>query len=518
MPYKLKAKIVVYIVAILFILFFTNYTQAQYVGDSLSNASSYLFKKNHFSLELENGLLKGNLNVNSGNPAAAPNNSWAFLQQAGFNYAFNHSNNFSSSVKLGMGFFPAYYRMPNEEYYLFKYWENLSGSEFINLSVGLEYRKPLNKRITGFIKASTSYYFFNNVDTKIGSSQALVNVGLQKTSVNFLFDNKANWTTEILLGNYKKLHNHNLFKYGLKLNYAFTPLYTGFFYTKVQGLNQPTFGTISSNNLFLAFHMSYIFSKAAKQASAFDLKQQYPDKSAKEIKRLVKQKQQLKANKNNLLIAVNTGFNMQGIKANDANFVYKNTTTLSAALNLDVAYLFSQTNFVEASIGRLAYYIGNKNSSIEAFDCFICGSYSNAFEALQVKIGLGKRLLNKKQYSLINLHAGASLVYTTAAIGLSGKGYFTEYSDTTIVFRETHNNYQLKKIFPLIYLGLSKDLKISPVLFIRLAYQAHIGFMPVFESKYTYWSQSIPENKFATYYFNGGFHTFQLGVVYKLEL
>jgi hypothetical protein len=264
--------------------------------------------------------------------------------------------------------------------------------------------------------------------------------------------------------------------------------------------------------------MSYIFSKAAKQASAFDLKQQYPDKSAKEIKRLVKQKQQLKANKNNLLIAVNTGFNMQGIKANDANFVYKNTTTLSAALNLDVAYLFSQTNFVEASIGRLAYYTGNKNSSIEAFDCFICGSYSNAFEALQVKIGLGKRLINKKQYSLINLHAGASLVYTTAAIGLSGKGYFTEYSDTTIVFRETHNNYQLKKIFPLIYLGLSKDLKISPVLFIRLAYQAHIGFMPVFESKYTYWSQSIPENKFATYYFNGGFHTFQLGVVYKLEL
>ncbi len=495
-----------------------NNCHAQYVGDSLSLANNYLFKKNHFALELENGLLKGKLDVKAGNPNYAPNSTTSFFHLLGFNYAFNHSDKFSTSVRLGFGYFPAYYRMKNEGYYLFKYWENISGSEFANLSLGFEYRKKLNNKNTSYIKSSLSAYLFNNVRTNIGGTSVVNNRDTVQSTVNFLFKNKQNIAAEILVGNYYKLSNHNLFKYGLKLNYALSNFYTGIFYNDLKGSNQFAAGTISNSNIFLSIQLSYVFSKSSKQAIIFDLKNQHPDKSSLEIKRLYKQHNRLQTSKNNLLIALNTGLNLQPNHVNDANFNFRNTTSLSAALQLEAAYLFSNTNFAEASIGRLAYYEGNSNRIIEGYDCFICGSHSNAFDALQLKIGLGKRVLNKKKYNIINLHAGVSLVNAFASLGISGKGYSTALSNNDTLLTETHISYQLKKIFPMVYLGISKDIKISPVLFIRFQYQSHIGFYPVFESKYTYQTNSMIGKKFATYHTNGSFQTFQFGIVYKLEL
>ena len=142
--------------------------------------------------------------------------------------------------------------------------------------------------------------------------------------------------------------------------------------------------------------------------------------------------------------------------------------------------------------------------------------FNSAFDAVAVGIGAGKRITTARQLEILNLHSGLSLNFSNTDKGLSGWGSSSIRSGTDTLFFAKEEQYQKHKVFPLIYIGVSRDFRIRGKLYFSLAYRYYQGIVPVAETKIQYISQwtSGMQQALSTNY--GSQHTVQFGLKYNL--
>jgi hypothetical protein len=116
------------------------------------------------------------------------------------------------------------------------------------------------------------------------------------------------------------------------------------------------------------------------------------------------------------------------------------------------------------------------------------------FEALKLFCGYGKRLILKNSnINIINVSAGVSLSYNLRKKRYSnlGEGYGRQ-PDIRFVLRDKYPTSKYR-LFPTVYLGLNKDIRIYKRTYLSLDYKFDIGFISAFEQEFEYYRVNNPD-------------------------
>ena len=133
--------------------------------------------------------------------------------------------------------------------------------------------------------------------------------------------------------------------------------------------------------------------------------------------------------------------------------------------------------------------------------------------------GYGKRIILKKNnLNIINIQIGASISinfnpiieipdYTDEHLVYHGNSDYTVKQDRSI-----HNN----RVFPTLYIGLTKDIRFSRRFYLTLNYRYDQGIISTYKQRFEIYKNSNP-NEITTIYnhFRGTAHSFSIGLKHR---
>lgn len=474
----------------------------------------YLFTRNHFSVALENGLTRGRIAVIQG--PDMPRQSYAVAHSLVLHYSLQASRHWAFSVSAGTGFIPFYVRVPYENWYVFRYWNDLEGVMHLKLGAEVNYRFLITKKKFTQVSAGVQMLKLNELNARVG--------GLYNDTANHpLYRYELAYTSNPLrmsaitlgIGQYKILRNYDLLGLTLSFQHANANFYNGYYQIADYKKFTNSRGTLRNNGNILYLGLRYTFTQAERQARYAKIHNKTGDTLTRSLRQKYKLRLQKPIAPHQFFVTASGVFVLQRIAMDDPN------TVMGSALNTtiipEIAFtLFGRKqHFLELRINRQEYYGGYRNIK-SLGDCVVCGTFNSAFDAVAVGIGAGKRITTTRQLEILNLHAGLSLNFSNTNKGLSGWGSSSIRSGTDTLFFAKEEQYQKHKVFPLIYIGVSRDFRIRGKLYFSLAYRYYQGIVPVAETKIQYISQwtSGTQQALSTNY--GSQHTMQFGLKYNL--
>ena len=199
-------------------------------------------------------------------------------------------------------------------------------------------------------------------------------------------------------------------------------------------------------------------------------------------------------------------------KSEDPHQVFQDAWINSGKWGLLFGKSIARNQFLEVGIGQHTYWEGYS-------DDFGTTGFT-AFSALQTDIGWSYDLnIGKQNINLFKIDLGISAAINLEKKALGdtasvGTGLIINSSNDTLL---SYSSYSFNEalVFPLLYVGISKDIRLSDHLYLNLSYRYHQGFIEAYEQEVSYISDLVEEKPINTSISSrGSYQEFRFGIKY----
>jgi hypothetical protein len=475
-------------------------------SDSLPT-DKFLFTKNHLSVSLMNGFTRST--VIKGQGENHPKAGVGIIQALQLNYTINFSDNVGFTAGAGIGAFPINLSYDNNQY-TERLWEM---NPFFRWSGQLDYRHKINDRLY-----LNNFLGYGSMSTSSGST--MVGFHNQDGHINsYSFSYREGWKPFIFAGAgiSKVLKNHDLLNLNLFYNYSLANIYRGTytFNIKDQGIST---GTITDKGHFIGTSLAYVWTKAEKTAFNYQRASLSPSEKRAAIREIKKGKR--KIDPGSLFVIANGGISFHNSSIKDPQNIHTSAINSEAIGGLFLEYNLNKNLYAETGLSIVRYGISTNIS----FNNINGKSSGGGLSARQINIGFGKRLIGRNNYNYLNLNSGIALSFATSGTGLLWNYSGGSWSNGNDSITFNNSIYGVNNIFPLLYLGASKDLRITRNFYLSFIYRYHQGFIKIHELRRTYTTTSLPDEQQMTASINGSYHSvfvagkYNFGNVYQKQV
>ena len=390
----------------------------------------------------------------------------------------------------------------------FPYPKNLggwnTGSQLSSeLGAGLRYKIPIkNNALLIGLNGGVRLTGFSN-----SSYQTSMQISYSKTIYNF--DQKVNPFMKLQLSYEFPLKNKDLLAIDFSYKQSFHPIYSmEYQYGDFQSFSTGTY-QYSGNSIHLGLH--YTWTKNKKNAEIASFMMDSLDRKA--AKKMMATKNRFQSSKAVLIQLHQGGFMNQSKIMNNPDKVFKNFSGPSSSIRLNATVGWKNNWSFQPGISLDSYWLWLHD---QKYGTGYSGT--NLFNLFTVDLGMKRRMISfpKSNRYLCNLNGGISFSYLNSSGG--GSGSSTSFDPNTGQVILTYNySYQYKnKIFPLVYVGVSKDLRLSKHFLFTIAYRHQFGLSKglVIPFDYTAANQATVNTEIRV---NGNADCLSVGLTYRFN-
>ena len=142
----------------------------------------------------------------------------------------------------------------------------------------------------------------------------------------------------------------------------------------------------------------------------------------------------------------------------------------------------------------------------------------DTFNSIKIYGGFGKKIMLKNNLNLFNLQFGGSLGINLTSSGLSNliDTYQVKNENGQSAIIKAYSSGTVAKIFPTVYVALSKDIRVTNNFYFCLTYRYDQGFVTTYQQKFEYfYINSSSDVKTVNNNITGTSHSLQFGFKYK---
>ncbi len=370
-----------------------------------------------------------------------------------------------------------------------------------NLGAGLRYKNPIK---TNFFSLGLSGGF-KLMRNGQSSYQAYTGSYLSKT--NYQFEGTANPFMRLQFGYEFPLKNKNLIGIDLSFNGSFRPIYSmEFNYTDSGPSSHGTY-TYSGNSIHLGVHYTWTKNKKNADIETF-LKDSVNRKEAKKIVTINNRFQSSKA----VLIQLHQGgFMNQSKIRNISDNVFKNASAPSSSTRLNATIGWKNNWSFQPGVSIDSYFLWLRKN-------FSGLSGSSLFNLFTVDLGMQRRMLSfpKTNRYLCNVNGGISFSYLSGSGGGGGSVTSFDYNTNQVILSYNYSYQYNNKIFPLAYIGVSKDLRLSNHILFTIAYRHQFGLSKGMLIPFNYTAEN-QATVFTQIRVNGNADCLSFGLTYRFN-
>lgn len=292
----------------------------------------------------------------------------------------------------------------------------------------------------------------------------------------------------------------------LGYQYATNSYFRGI-YTYEQSSVLTARGIHSANLSAIQFGIAYTFTRA-KKLERMAVEMTSNNKTKKEA-RVVNRYEKRVIDPNSKFIILGIGFGVNANKFSPKNDPFKSGGFGSFMWRGAYEIGFRNNIFFEADYFGFEFYQGYSiQLSAGSF-----GAGTNAFTAHFVNFGVQYKIQNKRtNFQFINLHAGLGMGAHFSPKGINSWGEGT-FSNSQF----TYTNDVRGNLMPVVYGGISKDLRITEKLLINLAYRHQLGFVNVHNTDYEYIENTSTQPRAIQSKIDGTAFMLQFGLKYRIR-
>ena len=370
-----------------------------------------------------------------------------------------------------------------------------------NLGAGLRYKIPIK---TNFFSLGLSGGF-KLMRNGQSSYQAYTGSYLSKT--NYQFEGTANPFMRLQFGYEFPLKNKNLIGIDLSFNGSFRPIYSMEFNYTDSGPSSHGKYTYSGNSIHLGVHYTWTKNKKNADIETF-LKDSVNRKEAKKIVTINNRFQSSKA----VLIQLHQGgFMNQSKIRNISDNVFKNASAPSSSTRLNATIGWKNNWSFQPGVSIDSYFLWLRKN-------FSGLSGSSLFNLFTVDLGMQRRMLSfpKTNRYLCNVNGGISFSYLSGSGGGGGSVTSFDYNTNQVILSYNYSYQYNNKIFPLAYIGVSKDLRLSNHILFTIAYRHQFGLSKGMLIPFNYTAEN-QATVFTQIRVNGNADCLSFGLTYRFN-
>jgi|GEM_PF-1462002 len=455
-------------------------------AQSVSVKDSLLFRKNHFSAQLDAGAHSTVYEQTSG--TKHPQHFPGLHARLNLGYTFNINPSFGILTEVGAGCHMLHFSTSDIAINTFQ----ATGS----VAASFVYRLPLDNRqflqfragpgLSSYGGAWTTDFFeiYDPATDNWQSGKVDLQYHLIQPYVGFG------------AGMSRILPNCDLLSLNLLWEQSFASAYTGNFMLT----NGTAAGTLRNGRSTVSLGLSYQFTHMRDQIAVERIRKR--DSLSPREAGIVLKKEKRYLHPNSIFVGASGGFFLTAnriTKGEDGPF--GNYTSAASSFRLFAEKGFGNNYFAEAGLGFAQY------TSVLHLKEFDVTNIYYIYPATQLSAGVGKRLIGKNNLRIIDISAGVALNFQWWRKDLPTTFTGTVYNGT---------EEYLRSFFPTCYAGLSKDIRISDRFLLNLAYRYQLGLVPVSEIRMTYELNNEPPIE-TVVTIKGTGHYFQFGLKYRLS-
>jgi hypothetical protein len=468
------------------------------------NSFEKVFSRNHVTFTLQNGFTRGKAFSEYGNFRPDPRTGYVY--RGTLNYTVNLSDQIGFSIGTGIGAFPVNFEMYQLDLGRSSYFDDVEYRFFASFNGELNYRIPLNKTyiLNGF--AGINSFYFNYHEHEIGYSSFNQPHGIYK----FDIIHEKGWRQNYNFGGgiSKLLNNRDLLTFRVDYHHSVRNIYNGQYVIMPFSADESG-GKFSNHGHHLNLGIAYTFSRTERDAKL----QTFLSEGAKKESKTLYKKEKRAIKEQTTYIGSTGGLTFPISRAIDNNNVIINATIPNL-----MPYFFMEHNLKKNFYAELGFGFQEYFDALRFKGSPIYGG-TNIFHGYQISAGTGKRLIGKKSnYNYLNLTAGIVANFLDREKGLIGSsgGSIISITGTDTIYYYRSEDYILRKFNPLLYIGASKDFRISGNFHLTFLYRYHQGLLNLYEKRVDYVSMFTSGQQQARVILNGSFHTFQIGTKFNL--
>ncbi len=379
-----------------------------------------------------------------------------------------------------------------------------SGSQLSSeLGAGLRYKIPIkNNALSIGLNGGARLTGLSN-----SSYQTSMEFSYSKTTYHF--DQKVNPFVKLQLSYEFPLKNKDLLGIDLSYKQSFHPVYS-MEYTGYD-FNSTSYGNYkySGNSVHLGLH--YTWTKNKKNAEIATFMMDSVDRKA--AKKIMATKNRFQSSKAILIQLHQGGFMNQCKIMNNTDKVFKNASAPSSSIRLNASIGWKNNWSFQPGISLDSYWLWFHD---QKYGTGYSGS--NLFNLFTVDLGMKRRMLSfpKSNRYLCNLNGGISFSYLNGSGGGSGSSTSFDPNTGQAILSYNYSYQYNNKIFPLAYVGVSKDLRLSNHFLFTIAYRHQFGLSKgmVIPFNYTVANQSPV---FTQIRVNGNADCLSVGLTYRFN-
>lgn len=280
----------------------------------------------------------------------------------------------------------------------------------------------------------------------------------------------------------------------------------------IQGGSEAIRGSIHNSLSALQIGITYSFTRIKKvqHIEAISRAQNIERRSAKKInrteRRIIDPKSQF--------ISAGFGFGIGNNKFRPKNSPLKSPTFPSFMTRFAYEWGYKNNLFFDVDYFGFQFWQGEK-----IFIPYVGNSTfaSDAFYGHFLNFGAQYKIQNRRtNFQFFNIHAGVGLgahfLPKDDFSGGSGSGIVGDYS-----YEHEHTSEVRGNLMPIIYGGISKDIRISEKLLLNFTYRHQLGFVNVYNSEYTFLDSNDSQPRTINSKINGSAFFLQMGFKYRLR-
>jgi hypothetical protein len=471
-----------------------------------------LFKVKHqFEFRLSHGFTRPEITPGPG-PFKAYPISGRVLGGA-FSYGYNYSERFGIFTQLKLGAYPLILGIPPTPFSpgidSKQYFHYANYAPFAELLLKLTSRQFLNEKLVittagGFgLKILPAGSYSSGFSSSLSNSESIYEFEIDHGPKPFVMLNP---------GIHYRMKNHDLL--GLQLTYyhSFTDILSGEYFLAT-GSPGFSYGKFRVKGHEISLGLSYTFTGYEKYKRKLELSAA-DTLSRRAIRRKIKSEYFERRLGRNPAIRIYVAGMGDRSKAEHAGLPITSSILATAGAGMDFSYDFKPNLFWEAGINFHEYFSGigidykNIRSSFG----------SNAFQAMQLSAGAGYIFRTRNLFPRLHVSAGVAAGFIMDGNGTGASGSFSSMSrngsDSIVTLG---NNFILRTVFPMVYLGARKDIRIRGRLFFSPSARYHQGFLKVHETRISYTTTELaPGYRQTSVFMRGSYMMYSLGLKFEL--
>lgn len=481
---------------------------AQNLDDSSTLLPEHIFQKNYFELGFGNSgnYLEYTPKLGSIVPESVLNPN-PYLKGT---YHFNINPRNEISTSLSVNFPKISFKIPHISHQGGYYYTSDKVTPLPSIVPSISYSNRLVfKSSRSFFEWSVGSGFYYNITPFEGLISMQTENNQTIALIAYYIDKGVKPFFNSSLGYNYLLKNGHFLRLSLGYNYFLKDLLYGEYYLH-NGTSSGTFRN-KGNSVFVG--LSYNFSNTIRNSDLLPYSKMINPKEKKKFDEAYKINRRY-INSNDVFLSSNFGLAFATNVPSNQD-IYDKASLPRPVFNLSIEKGIKNYFFAEVSYVGYEYYDAMKLKNIPITEG------GNAFYSHQLLLGVNKKMVNlKNNKNYINFHAGFGVAYTSREKGLSGELYSSmtisnsTFSDT---ITQISKYYQLKQLFPLAYMGISKDFLLGKGFYFNVLYRYNQGFINVYEQQLMHYSNQYPNGTTLKITMNGSYHTFQLGFKYRIK-